>query len=211
MNVCVLGLWHLGTVTTACLAAGGHTVCGLDFDDTVVANLSAGKPPLFEPGLDDLVNAGLASGRLRFTGDVKSAVSTADVVWITYDTPVDDDDRADVGYVIERTRAVLPHLRDGALVLVSSQVPVGTTRQLEKEFASESMVAQWALPTFRRICVWARRSTSSRTPTAWSPACDQTPTAKVTELFKPFTTHRWMSVESAEMTKHALNTFLPHR
>ena len=62
MKACVLGLWHLGTVTSACLASGGHDVTGLDFDADVVVSLAAGKPPLFEPGLKDLVNAGLASG-----------------------------------------------------------------------------------------------------------------------------------------------------
>ena len=57
MNVCVLGLWHLGTVTAACLAAAGHRVTGVDFDATVVDRLRAGKAPLFEPGLDDLIAA----------------------------------------------------------------------------------------------------------------------------------------------------------
>ncbi len=59
MNVCVLGLWHLGTVTAACLASGGHHVTGLDFDETVIANLKNGQPPLFEPGLEELVKKGL--------------------------------------------------------------------------------------------------------------------------------------------------------
>lgn len=210
MNVCVLGLWHLGTVTAACLAAGGHTVCGLDFDETVVADLSVGKAPLFEPGLDDLVNAGLASGRLRFTGDVKSAVSNADVIWVTYDTPVDDDDRADVGYVIERTRKALPLLRDGALVLVSSQVPVGTTRQLEKEFASEShgraVSFAYAPENLRLGKAIDAFTHPDRVVAGVRSDADR---EKVTELFKPFTTRiEWMSVESAEMTKHALNAFL---
>ena len=60
MNVCVFGLWHLGTVTAACLASLEHTVIGLDSDSTRVAQLSQGNPPLFEPGLEDLLRAGLA-------------------------------------------------------------------------------------------------------------------------------------------------------
>ena len=59
MKVCVLGLWHLGTVTAACLASGGHQVVGLDFDESVIANLKKGKLPLFEPGLEELVKMGL--------------------------------------------------------------------------------------------------------------------------------------------------------
>jgi UDPglucose 6-dehydrogenase len=86
-KVCVLGLWHLGTVTAACLASAGHDVIGLDFDPAVVGGLDAGKPPLFEPELDDLVRAGLASSQLHFTTDVAAAVNHADIVWIAYDTP----------------------------------------------------------------------------------------------------------------------------
>src|SRR5437899_1368770 len=70
MNVAVFGLWHLGTVTAACLAEAGHDVTGLDPDRSTIDRLSAGTPPLFEPGLEDLVKRGIAAGRLRFTTDV---------------------------------------------------------------------------------------------------------------------------------------------
>ena len=69
MNVCVYGLWHLGSVTAACLAdlLPGASIVGLDPDAAVVAALSGGRPPLFEPGLEELVRRGLDSGRLQFT------------------------------------------------------------------------------------------------------------------------------------------------
>jgi len=102
VKVCVIGLWHLGTVTAACLAAAGHDVVGLDFDEPTVAGLNGGRPPVYEPGLEELLKAGLADGRLQFTTDIAAAVSHADVVWIAYDTPVDDEDVADVEYVVER-------------------------------------------------------------------------------------------------------------
>jgi UDPglucose 6-dehydrogenase len=210
MKVCVLGLWHLGTVTAACLAAGGHDVIGVDFDPAVVAGLAAGKPPLFEPGLEDLVAAGLASGRLRFTADVAAAVKDADVVWVAYDTPVDDEDRADVEYVVERVARLFPHLQAGMLVLLSSQVPVGTTRRLEQMFASESRgrsvgfgYSPENLRLGKAIDVFThpdRVVAGVRTEAARE---------KVMALLRPFTDRiEWMSVESAEMTKHALNAFL---
>ena len=96
MNVCVVGLWHLGSVIAACLASGGHQVTGLDFDDDVVSDLQAGRPPLFEPGLEELVTTGLENRRLQFTTDAVRAVEHADVLWVAYDTPDDEDDRADV-------------------------------------------------------------------------------------------------------------------
>ncbi len=210
MNVCVFGLWHLGTVTAACLAAIGHDVTGLDFDKTVVADLAAGKPPVFEPGLEDLVKSGLASGRLRFTTDAADAAKSVDVVWVTYDTPVDDDDHADVEYVLDRVRRLFPHLRDGTLVLISSQVPIGTTRQLEQMFASEpdgrtvdfgcspeNLRLGKAIDVFThpdRVIVGVRSDAARHT---------------VAALLRPITEHiEWMSVESAEMTKHAINAFL---
>jgi UDPglucose 6-dehydrogenase len=81
MKVCVSGLWHLGSVTAACLAAAGHDVIGLDADAAAVERLSRGTPPLFEPGLEDLVKSGIAAGRLRFTGDAAAAARGADLVW----------------------------------------------------------------------------------------------------------------------------------
>lgn len=210
MNVCVLGLWHLGTVTAACLASGRHQVTGLDFDRAVVENLCAGKPPVFEPGLEDLVKAGLASGTLRFTDDIRSAVEHADVVWVAYDTPVDDDDRADVPYVEERVRRLFPHLRDGVLVLISSQVPVGTTKQLETTFAAVSNgralgfgYSPENLRLGKAVEVFSR---PDRVVVGVRAEADR---EKVIALLRPFTERiEWMSVESAEMTKHALNAFL---
>jgi len=96
VKVCVAGLWHLGSVTAACLDAGGHDVTGWDGNDATIAALSAGQPPVFEPGLAELVAQGIAAGRLRFTTDRQEALRGAEVLWIAYDTPVDDDDNADV-------------------------------------------------------------------------------------------------------------------
>ena len=210
MKVCVLGLWHLGTVTASCLASGGHDVTGLDFDAMTIENLQAGQPPLSEPGLEDLVKRGLAEGRLRFTTAVDKAVADAEVVWVAYDTPVDDQDRADVDFVMERIMRLFAHLKDGTLVLISSQMPVGSTRRLERAYAEantgrrvtfgyspENLRLGKAIGVFTqpdRVVV-GLRSDADRT--------------RISALLQPFTDRiEWMSVESAEMTKHALNAFL---
>jgi UDPglucose 6-dehydrogenase len=209
MKVSVVGLWHLGTVTAACLASGGHDVTGIEFDAAVVDRLNQGIPPLFEPGLEDLVRQGIAEGRLRFAAD-PAAVAASDLLWVAYDTPVDDDDRADVEFVVDRVRALFPHLADGAIVLVSSQLPVGTTGRLETEFSKvatgrsvhfayspENLRLGHAITVFTkpdRVVVGVR---------------DDRPRSRIMALLAPFTNRiEWMSVESAEMTKHALNAFL---
>ena len=209
MNVAVVGLWHLGCVTAACLAAAGHHVTGLDFDDTTIAGLRDGRAPIFEPGLDELIADDLRAGRLAFATEA-SAISGSDVVWITYDTPVDDDDRADVEHVVDRIARLFPHLRDGALVLISSQLPIGTTARVEQLFAAqrpgarasfgcspENLRLGKALAVFQqpdRIVVGLRRDTDRE---------------RVVQLLAAFTDRiEFMSVESAEMTKHAVNAFL---
>ena len=210
MNVCVAGLWHLGTVTAACAAGGGHSVTAYDHDPATIDALADGRPVIFEPGLADLLREGVANQRLHFTADPAAAVRLADVLWVTWDTPVDEDDHADVDAVVSRAEALWPHLQPGSLVVVSSQVPVGTTARLEAccaalrpgariEFAysPENLRLGHAIEAFTKPdrIVIGTRGTHGR--------------PRLAALFAPFSDRiEWMSVESAEMTKHALNAFL---
>lgn len=210
MKVCVLGLWHLGTVTAACLASAGHQVVGLDFDDDSVTKLQAGTPPLFEPGLEELVKSGLAQGKLRFTTDPAEAVPDAEILWCAYDTPVDDDDNAQVDWVVERVERVFPYLADGTLVLVSSQLPVGTTRQLELRYREQYPAVQvtfgYSPENLRLGSAITVFTSPDRVVVGLRDEADR---ERVAALLRPFTERiEWMSVESAEMTKHALNAFL---
>src|SRR5262245_54845441 len=96
MRVVVYGLWHLGCVTACCIAAAGHRVIGLDNDARRIGELNQGKPPLLEPCLPELLSAELAGERLSFTTDAKAALTGADILWVTLDTPVNEQDEADV-------------------------------------------------------------------------------------------------------------------
>ncbi len=211
MNVCVYGLWHLGSVTAACLPKYGVDTVGLDGDAATIANLVESVPPLHEPGLPELVGEGLKSGKLRFTTDAKSAVSDADVVWVAIDTPVNDDDVADVAFVEQAVaRNIFPYLKSGAVVLVSSQMPVGSMARLEQAFAvvangrivdfacsPENLRLGKAISVFThpgRIIVGVRSDAAkAKLEPLLALICD---------------TIFWISVESAEVTKHALNAFL---
>jgi nucleotide sugar dehydrogenase len=134
MKVCVYGLLHLGAVTAACLGSRKIQTIGLAETRAAAEELSAGRAPLYEPGHNELIGRGIASGSLSFTADIRDAVSSADVVWVTFDTPVDEDDVADVDYVLDCVRSLFPHFRDGTVILISSQVPVGSTARLKGEF-----------------------------------------------------------------------------
>jgi UDPglucose 6-dehydrogenase len=193
MKVCVYGLWHLGSVTAACLASRGIATVGLAETLEAAAELNAGKAPLFEPGLECLIEQGLKSGALTFTQDIAGAVSSADLIWVSFDTPVDDDDVADVGHVLDRVRLTFPYLKDGAVVLVSSQVPVGSTALLEHDFTAAAE-GRKVFTEPERIVIGIRSDDARKV---------------IEPVLKPFCdTLLWTRVESAEMVKHALNSYL---
>jgi UDPglucose 6-dehydrogenase len=197
MRVCATGLWHLGVVTAACLASVGHEVTAFDGDVQRIAELRGGRLPVAEPGLEELVRAGLESGRLSFFDNRGQALDGAEVLWIAYDTPVDDDDRADVDFAVRRRTELIEELSDDAFVVVSSQLPVGTTRRLERKriaYIPENLRLGSAIDAFMhpdRVVV-GLDSDDNR--------------AVVERLLAPVTDRlEWTNVESAEMTKHALN------
>jgi UDPglucose 6-dehydrogenase len=209
MNVCVLGLCHLGSVTAACLATLGHRVVGIDFDEARVANLSNGIAPIHEPGLEELIKRGLSSGNLRFSATVNDA-KDIDVLWVAYDTPVDDDDHADADFVMAQIERALLGMSPDVVVLVSSQLPVGSVRRLEQAaalnrgaahlrlaYSPENLRLGSAVGDFlrpKRIVVGVRSSRDREL---------------LHGLLSSITgSIEWMSVESAEMTKHAVNAFL---
>ena len=210
MKICVQGLWHLGSVTAACLASVGHDVVGLDGDSNNISNLNQGKAPLFEPGLDEMIQNEINEGHLRFVQSSREALADAEVLWVTFDTPVDEEDHADVEFVLGKIKSVLPELNDGTVVLISSQIPVGSIKKLEYfvkdnyikkqicfAYSPENLRLGKSIDVFLnpdRIVVGTRNDETKE---------------KLKKLFSPITNKiEWMSVESAEMTKHAINAFL---
>ena len=210
MKICVQGLWHLGSVTAACLASVGHDVVGLDGDSNNISNLNQGKAPLFEPGLDEMIQNEINQGHLRFAQSSREALADAELLWVTFDTPVDEEDHADVEFVLGKIKSVLPELNDGTVVLISSQIPVGSIKKLEYfvkdnyikkqicfAYSPENLRLGKSIDVFLnpdRIVVGTRNDETKE---------------KLKKLFSPITNKiEWMSVESAEMTKHAINAFL---
>ena len=208
MKVVVFGLWHLGTVTAACAAAAGNRVVGLDFEAATVGALAAGNPPVAERGLPELMAEQTAAGRLSFTADAGEAMRGADVLWVTIDTPVDEDDRADADNVRRQLDALAAYVPAGCVVLISSQVPTGFTRALCREWRARRVDAYFAYsPENLRLgnAIAAFRN-AERVVVGVS---DKAAKPALVELFGPFTSHiEWMGIEAAEMTKHALNAFL---
>lgn len=207
MKVAVAGLWHLGAVTAACLASRGHDVLGFD-EPPIIERLQRNIMPVAEPGLRELAIKAVSEGRLSYTANAAS-LATAEILWVCYDTPVDENDVADSEYVVNHTLQLLPYLAPGSLVLISSQLPAGTTTRLESAwhksggcrlrfaYSPENLRLGRAIEVFTnpdRVVAGVQTSEDRDT---------------IAALLSPFTDRiEWMSVESAEMTKHALNAFL---
>jgi UDPglucose 6-dehydrogenase len=203
----VVGLWHLGSVTAACLAGAGYEVIGVDPDAAVIERLLDGRPPVSEPGLPELLASEAA--RLRFSAD-PDALAGASYAWVTFDTPVDDDDHADVGWVLDRAVELLAPLAEDALVIVSSQLPVGSVSELQARCA-----ARRGERDLRFACVPENLRLGSALDSFCAPdrivagvSCERD-RDELAALLAPLGAEvEWMRVESAEMTKHALNGFL---
>jgi UDPglucose 6-dehydrogenase len=209
IQITVVGLWHLGSVTASCLAEKGFEVNAYDHDETIINNFNKGILPIFEPGLENLININNKKGTLSFSNDL-SSISNSELIWVTYDTPVNDQDIADVEFVINHTITLFPFFKQDSVVLISSQLPVGSVSYLEKLFfnefpdknvsfacSPENLRLGKAIDVFMnpdRIIVGIRNEIAK---------------TKLNNILSTISENIiWMSVESAEMTKHALNAFL---
>jgi UDPglucose 6-dehydrogenase len=209
-NVCVIGIWHLGAVYSACLADLGYRVVGVDRDAKKVAELNKGIPPLFEPGLQELLTNNIKSKRLSYTTDLSHSVKGARYVLITFDTPVNDQDEIDLSEIFDTANGLAGCLGNNTVIIVSSQVPVGTCEEIKSlikkkspaldidiAYSPENLRLGQAIDCFKRperIVIGANsNATLDRVE------------ALLSIVKAPILR---MNLRSAEMTKHALNAFL---
>lgn len=126
MKVAVVGTGYVGLVVGACLAESGNDVIGADVDEGKIARLRRGEVPIYEPGLDRLLEDNLAAGRLVFTTDVPDAVRRSDIIFIAVGTPPGEDGSADLQHVIAVARTIGESMNGEKIVITKSTVPVGT-------------------------------------------------------------------------------------
>jgi len=149
MRLSVIGCGYLGAVHAAAMASIGHEVVGIDVDERKIASLSNGDAPFFEPGLQEILSDGLASGRLRFSTDMADAAGAA-VHFIGVGTPQQKDGyAADLTYVNAAVDALIPHLAEGDIVAGKSTVPVGTAATLAERVTPTGATLVWN-PEFLR-------------------------------------------------------------
>jgi len=209
-KVCVVGIWHLGSIYSACLADLGYLVTGVDKDQNRVKDLNKGVPPVFEPGLGELIAKNIRLNRLGYTVDLKDALVGASFVLIAFDTRVDENDEVDLSEIFDIVAELAGYLENDSIIIVSSQVPVGTCGEIKSLIRQrrpsldfdvtcvpENLRLGQAIERFmnpERIVIGADNSDTLDRVEAFFSVVDA---PKVR-----------MNLRSAEMTKHALNAFL---
>jgi UDPglucose 6-dehydrogenase len=130
MNVTIFGSGYVGLVTGACLAeVGNHVVC-MDVDHDKIARLNKGEVPIYEPGLDEIIQRGMERGQLEFTTDIDKAVGHGLFQMIAVGTPPGEDGSADLQYVLAVAESIGQHMGDYKIIIDKSTVPVGTAGQV---------------------------------------------------------------------------------
>ena len=154
MNICMIGAGYVGLVSAACFSDFGWTVTCVDKDAERLAGLKAGRSPIYEPGLDDLVERNMQASRLLFTDDLGAVATDADVVFLAVGTPIRrGDGYADLTYVFAAVEEMAPHLTGFTVIATKSTVPVGTSREIERRLKALRPDAEFAVcsnPEFLR-------------------------------------------------------------
>ncbi len=209
-KVCVVGIWHLGAVTSACLAELGYSVVGVETNPQKAQKLNEGVAPLYEPGLSELMRKNLGQGRLLYTSDLPGAVKQAQFVLLAFDTPVNDDDEVELYEVLKGALDIRPWLAEDATVIVTSQVPVGTCEHIESaicDFDSRRKVRVGCVPENLRL---GKAIDCFLKPAMIVLGADDDATLdRLQQFYSALPAPKLlMNLRTAEMTKHALNAFL---
>ncbi len=132
MKLAVVGSGYVGLVAGVCFAEAGNQVICMDNDENKIARLLDGIIPIYEPGLDTIVERNVKNGKLTFTTDMKHTVDNSDIIFIAVGTPPDEDGSADLRYVIAVAESIGEHMTEPKIVVNKSTVPVGTAKKVKE-------------------------------------------------------------------------------
>ncbi len=206
-HIGVVGLWHLGCVLSASWSELGHTVTGFDYDADRIAGLREGRPPLYEPGLPEMITKNMTERRLSFSNALAD-LTACDVIFLSYDTPVRDDDSSDTTILTTTVQDLAPVMKNGAILVVSSQSPAGFCRELrailhasnptlEIAYSPENLRLGEAIACYLNPGRIILGTATQATEDACMALFGRIPGEVLA-----------MSLESAEAVKHGINAFL---
>ena len=215
MRIAVVGTGYVGLVAGACLSDTGFDVYCVDIDEHKIERLKRAEIPIYEPGLEQLVQRNLEDGRLRFTTDIREAVQQSDVIFIAVGTPPDEDGSADLKHVLGVAAAIGEHMNGEKVVITKSTVPVGTAARVRAEIEKRTAhkVHVCSNPEFLKE---GAAVDDFMKPDRVVVGVDSDYARRVlAELYEPFVRTGnpiiFMDVASAEITKYAANAMLATR
>jgi len=216
MNIAVVGTGYVGLVTGTCFAeTGNHVIC-VDNNSAKVARLQKGEIPIFEPGLDILFDRNTKEGRLHFTTDLKSAIESAQIIFLALPTPPGENGNADLSYILGVARDLGDFITDYKVVVDKSTVPVGTAEKVAAIMAEKlpkKLFDVVSNPEFLREGVAVNDFMKpDRVVIGTQSAKAQ---KLMRQLYEPFVRQGnpifFMDERSAELTKYAANAYLATR
>jgi len=214
MRIAMIGTGYVGLVSGACLSEFGHDVICVDKMTDKIAALRRGEIPIYEPGLDEVVDANVRAGRLKFETEIGAAVKGCDAVFIAVGTPSRrGDGHADLTYVYEAAREIAAALDGYTVVVTKSTVPVGTSREVEKIMREVNPGAQFDVASNPEFLREGSAIEDFRRPDRVVVGCDGDRAQQVMrEIYRPLYLHEtpivFTSRESSELIKYAANAFL---
>jgi UDPglucose 6-dehydrogenase len=214
VNVVMIGTGYVGLVSGTCFAEFGANVVCVDVDKNKIARLNSGEVPIYEPGLERLVNNNVAAGRLKFTDEIADAVGAADLIFIAVGTPSRRGEGfADLTYVYEAAKQLAVHLQGYTVIVDKSTVPVGTARNVARIINETNPQADFDVasnPEFLRE--GAAISDFMRPDRVVVGVESERAEALLRELYRPLNLRETpiliTNLESAELIKYAANAFL---
>ena len=217
MKIAIVGTGYVGLVTGTCFAEVGMNVTCIDIDQTKIDNLHKGILPIYEPGLDEMVNRNVEKKRLHFSTNLAEAIKEAEVVFIAVGTPPDEDGSADLKYVLAVASSIGEHAQHPMVVVTKSTVPVGTAEKVRGALNEQLVKRQSDLEIYvasnPEFLKEGAAIEDFMKPDRIVVGVDN-PKAEelIRKLYKPFLMNGhpiyFMDIPSAEMTKYAANAML---
>ncbi|MDW7679623.1 MAG: UDP-glucose/GDP-mannose dehydrogenase family protein [bacterium] len=217
MKISVVGTGYVGLVTGTCFAETGIDVTCVDIDARKIENLKQGKLPIYEPGLEEILERNVEKQRLKFTTDIVESLNGCEVVFIAVGTPPDEDGSADLKHVINVAREIGRYMKDFLVVVTKSTVPVGTSAKVREavqdELDKRGANIKFSVASNPEFLKEGDAVNDFLKPDRIVIGVDSEEIEEVMKkLYKPFLLNGhpiiFMDIPSAEMTKYTANAML---
>ena len=220
MNIAIVGTGYVGLVTGTCFAETGVNVTCVDVNAEKIENLQKGIIPIYEPGLEDMVQRNVNAGRLHFTTALENCLDNVDIVFSAVGTPPDEDGSADLSYVLAVAKTIGANMKKYTLVVTKSTVPVGTAQKvkdtIQAELDKRGVSIEFDVASNPEFLKEGNAIDDFMSPDRVVVGVESERAKKLmTKLYKPFMMLNsrviFMDIPSAEMTKYAANSMLATR